>query len=378
MASRRGQGEGTVYKRKDLRWEGRVSLGNGRRRAVYGRTAAEARTKLDELRRAIAEGREAFDDRRTVGQLFDAWLAAKRDTVRPKTHESYAGLIRRHARPALGAIRLSALRVAHLEQLYRERAAHVAPKTVRNLHFVIEAALTWAARRDWIGRNPASLIAPEDLPRVQRREMRVLSAGEAKALMDASRGTKSETLITLALVTGARVGELMGLTWDRVDLDRARVRITHALQYLDGEATLVEPKTRAGVRELALEPNAVAALRARRLAQNEAALRLRKAWQNRMNLVLTTESGAPLNRHAVLRQYLRPVLAAAGLPAVIRFHDLRHAAASLLLAQGVSVPVVSEMLGHANPAITMSIYSHALPDSQQLVADAMAAVFAGG
>ncbi len=374
---KRGQGEGSVYRRKDGRWAGSVSLGGGRRKNVYGRTAAEVRAKLDEVQRAIADGRPASNTRRTVGHLFDEWLTAKRDTVRPKTLDSYAGLIRRHARPALGSIPLSDLRVTHLEHFYRDRSAKVSPKTVRNLAFVVRAALAWAERRDWIARNPANLIAREDLPRLQHREIQVLSGDEARSLMDAARGTKSEALIAVALVTAARVGELMALSWDQVDLDAARLRITRSLQYLDGEPTLVEPKTHAGVRELALPPNAVTALRAHRVAQNETALGLGKAWRNRMNLVFTSQTGAPLNRHAVLRQYLRPLLKVAGLPETMNFHLLRHTGASLMLARHVPVPVVQEMLGHANPAITMSIYSHALPNSQGLVAETMNEVFGG-
>jgi len=246
---------------------------------------------------------------------------------------------------------------------------------VRNLHLVIEAALNWAVRRDWISRNPASLITSEELPRVRRKETKVLSVSEANELMNAAKNTKSEALIRLGLETGARVGELTGITWDQVDFDAGKVRIKYALQFLDGQPTLVEPKTSASVRELSISPNAIGALKSQLARQSEQAIGLGKAWTNDLNLVFTTEIGGPLNRHAVLRQYLRPLLREAGLPESIRFHDLRHGAASLLLARGVPIPVVSELLGHANPSITMSIYSHALPNSQEMVAEAMESVF---
>jgi integrase len=195
---------------------------------------------------------------------------------------------------------------------------------------------------------------------------------------------QSEALITLALTTGGRVSELLGLTWDRVDLpderkpahspSPAQVRIDRALQYRDGNPVLVETKTPAGRRTLELTFAASGPLRRLRSQQNENALRLGKAWSNEFNLVFTTSAGRPLTNHAVLYQYLRPLLSKAGLPAKMKFHDLRHVCASLLLANGVPVPVVAALLGHANPSITMSIYSHALPDSQHVAATAMDAL----
>jgi len=379
MASnrKRGQNEGSIYQRaSDGYWVAAVNLGNGRRKVVYDRTYVGALEKRDALRLAVVQGMPVQGSRVTVGQLFDAWLDAKRGTIRPKTYERYASLIRRHT-SHIANIKLSKLIVADVAALYRSRSTHVSPKTIRHLHFVVKAALAWAVRREMIARNPAALITAEDLPRMVHREMRVLSVKETRSLMLAAGGTRAEALITFALVTGARVGEITGLTWDRLNLETGRAKIIHALQYLDGQPVLVEPKTRAAVRELVLPAFALTIMRAHRARQNEQALRLGPAWSNPLNLVFVSETGKPLNRHAVLRQYFRPLLAKARLPASIRVHDLRHGAASLMLAQGIPVPVVSELLGHATPAITMAIYSHALPDSQELVAAQMEAAFAG-
>ncbi len=364
-----------MFRRADGRWCGQLSLQNGKRSYVYAPTAAEARSKLQDAQRRIAEGRPVKDDSRTFRQVCHAWLDAKRGTVRPKTFTSYRDLLAKHAIPVIGGYSLSKVRVTDLEQLYRQTT--VSPKTVRNLHFVVKAVFDWAVRRDWLVRNPASLIGSGGLPRIQRREVSVLSPIEAKSLIEAARGTKSEALITFALMTGARVGEITGLTWDRIDLDAGRISISRSLQFLDGQPILSEPKTRAAVRDITVASPVVTALRAHRLTQNQSAMALGKAWANSLDLVFTTEIGHPLNRHAVLRQYFRPMLKRAGLNESLRFHDLRHGAASLLLSQGVPIPVVSKMLGHANPAITMSIYSHALPDSERLAAKAMESVFAG-
>jgi integrase len=378
MATRkRGQNEGSIYQRKqDGYWIAAVSLGNGKRKVLYGRTAEEARDKRSKFERDLEQSTAIRDGKSTVGQVFEAWLTSKQGTIRPKTYERYASLIKRHG-SEIGSIRLSKLDVADLEHLYRSREQIVSPKTVRHLHFVIKASLAWAVRRGMLSRSPAELITPEELPRITRQRMRVLSIEESQALMGAARGTKAEGLITFALVTGARIGEVMGLTWDRVDLQSGRVRITHSLQYLAGTPTLVEPKTNAAVREIVLPEFALKVILAHRTAQHERALRLGPAWSNKLNLVFVRETGEPLNRHAVLRQYLRPLLKTAKLPPTVRVHDLRHGAASLMLSQGIPVPVVAELLGHATPAITMSIYSHALPNSQQLIAKQMEAVFGG-
>ena len=294
------------------------------------------------------------------------------------------GLIRKHIIPHIGRQRVVKVSPTVLERFYSSRLELVSPQTVRNLHFVLKQAFDWAVRRDWIVRNPAGLIAPADLPRVTRKPATILSPEQARKLIETSKGTKSEALITLALTTGGRVSELLGLTWDRVDLpderkpahspSAAQVRIDQALQYRDGNPVLVETKTPAGRRTLELTFAASGPLRRLRSQQNENALRLGKAWSNEFNLVFTTSTGRPLTRHAVLYQYLRPLLSKAGLPAKMKFHDLRHVCASLLLANGVPVPVVAALLGHSNPSITMSIYSHALPDSQHVAATAMDAL----
>jgi integrase len=381
MASRkRGQSEGSIFRRKDGRWSGQVSLGNGRRKSVYARTASEVRVKVAEIQATMSQGIQ-LPKRMTITELTTLWLAAKENTVRPLTFENYSLTIRKHVTPNMGSMKIAKVTPSDFERLYADCTAVISPKTIRNLHAILKQAFDWAVRRDWIARNPARLIATTDLPKVVRKPPVVLSPEEARKLIDTAVGTKSEALIALAVTTGARVGELMGLTWDRVTLPDERkpdkpsvVRIDRALQYVDGEPVLVEPKTPAGVRDLTLTPTASNPLRQLRSEQNKTALRLGTNWSNPLDLVFVTETGQPLNRRAVLKQYFRPLLNEAGLPAKMKFHTLRHAAASLLLADGVPVPLVSKMLGHSTPAFTMAIYSHAIPNSEHIVASAMESI----
>ena len=382
MNRKRGQNEGSIYQRSDGRWAGAVSLGGGKRKTVYGRTAEETREKLDQIKSNLKLGITLAPERTTLAEVCALWLDAKRETVRPKTYESYSGLLRKHVLPNLGRMRLSNITPTHLERFYVARLEVVSPKTTRNLHIVLRQMLDWAVRRDLVSRNPARLVSNDELPRMPKKQITVFSPQQARDLIDASRDTESEALITLALSTGARVGELMGLSWGKITFREdvhsnvvgGKVRIDSSLQYIDGEPKLFDPKTAAGRRTLELPTVATPSLIRRREKQRADAKRARGGWRNDFDLVFTTEAGRPLNRNMVLRKYLRPLLAKSGLSERTRFHDLRHAAASLLLAQGTPIPVVSEMLGHSNSSITMSIYSHALPDAPTVAAANMDAL----
>ena len=353
-------------------------MGDGSRKTVYGKTAALVREKMATVQTSLAQGVQ-LPRRMTITELVTLWLEAKKPTVRHTTFTGYELTLKKHVLPKLGQIKIATVTPSDFERLYSDCGKTISPKSIRNLHAALKQAFDWAMRRDWIGRNPAALIATTDLPKVVRKPPTVITPTEARRLIDTAAGSKSEALIALAVTTGARVGELQGITWDRLCLPEstdkpATLTIDRALQFIDREPVLVEPKTPAGVRELTLTPTAATALRKLRSKQNEDALRLGSGWSNPLDLVFVTETGKPLTRNAVLKQYFRPLLKEAGLPEKMQFHTLRHAAASLLIAQGVAIPLVSRMLGHSTPAFTMSIYSHALPNSEHIVASAMESI----
>jgi integrase len=377
-ARTRGQNEGTVFQRKDGRWSGAVSLGNSKRKHVYGKTAADVRTKVAEIRASLSQGIQ-LPKRMTITELITLWLEAKEPTVRHTTFAGYKLTLGKHVIPNIGHLKIATVTPTDFEQLYTTCSKTISPKSIRNLHAALKQSFDWAVRRDWISRNPAALIAATDLPKVVRKPPTVITPEEARKLIDVAAGTKSEALIALAVTTGARVGELIGITWDRINIPddvkkSATLRIDRALQYVDGKPQLMQPKTPAGVRDLTLTITASNPLRKLRSEQNKAALRLGKDWSNPLDLVFVTDTGKPLTRKAVLKQYFRPLLREAGLPEKMQFHTLRHAAASLLLAEGVPVPLVSRMLGHSTPAFTMAVYSHAIPNSEHIVASAMESI----
>jgi integrase len=372
---KRGQSEGTVYQRPNGSWCGQVSVGNRKRKTVYGRTAAEARAKIAEIKASLSQG-IALPKRMTVSVLIEAWLEAKKPTVRHTTFTGYQLTLNKHVVPVIGTLKIAAVTPTDLEAMYSTCAETISPKSIRNIHASLKSCFDWAVRRDWLARNPVALIAATDLPKVIRRPPVVLTPEQARKLIDTASGTRSEALIAVAVTTGARVGELQGLTWDRVILPKkakqpATLRVDRALQFIDRKPVLVEPKTPSGNRVIALTPTAATALRRLRVQQNETALRLGDSWANDLDLVFVGENGRPLTRKSVLKSYFRPLLREAGLPEKMRFHSLRHSAASLLIAQGVAIPLVSKMLGHSTPSFTMSIYSHAIPNSEHIAASAM-------
>lgn len=374
MAKRkRGQNEGSIYLRKDWRWAASISLPEGKRRTFYGRTAEEARGKLLANRQSVADGLPLPSEQMTVARFAQDWLVGIRPNVRPATWQHYESLLRVHALPTLGRIRLSRLQPSHLQKLYNHRLeSGSSPTTVRHVHKVIHLMLEKAVRWGAVVRNVAGLCDP---PRPLQRDLPMITAEQAGRLLTAAEGHRLEALFVLALTTGARMSELIGLSWPAIDLERGSITIRATLQLINGEFQLVETKTTGSRRTVALAPMAVSALRRHYTRQMEEKLRVGPAWDNALGLCFTTKLGEPLKRHRVLRQEYRPLARAAEFPASLTFHDLRHIAASLALSQNVPWTLVSEMLGHANVSTTMNVYAHTVPGTQGQIADAMEAVF---
>ncbi len=377
--NKRGNREGTIYQRKDGRWTAAVSIGGGvgrqKRKYLYGRTRAEVAKKLTDALKADQDGVSLPSDRLTVAVFSRDWLASVKSSIRPKTYSSYESTLRVHVIPGLGHLKLAKLTPAHLERFYGDLVAQGrAPKSIRNYHSVIHSMLDKAERWDMLSRNPAKLV---DLPRQEPRELPMWSPEQAREFIVATEGTRLGSLFRLAISTAARQGELLGLSWNRVDLDAGQIEIRQALQKVDGVVTLVEPKTKRSKRTIALPSIGVDALRHQRARQAEQALRLGPAWNNEMNLVFTAEAGTPLDKDNVTKRELPKVLQVMEGTVKITFHDLRHIAASLALAQGMPIPSVSEMLGHADAATTLRVYAHAVPGAPRQVADALDTVLAG-
>lgn len=372
---KRANGEGSIYKRKgDGRYCGTLTIEGEKRKSYYGATRQEVSRKLNDALKSHREGLPLADEQQTVGRFLAGWLEAVKPTVRHSTYYRYSGYVRIHITPELGRVRLAKLTPEHLQRLYAHRIeAGLSPMTVKHIHRVIHAALEKAVRWSLVPRNVADLVDP---PRTRRREMATLSALEARELMFAAQGERLEALYVVALTTGMRQGELLALRWGDVDLDRRTLQVRASLQRAAEGFEFGEPKTASSRRGVALTQAATTALRRHRAAQASERLRVGAAWAD-LGLVFANEVGGALDPRNVLRRSFYPLLKRAGLPR-IRFHDLRHTAATLMLAQGVHPKIASEMLGHSNIGITLDTYSHVTPTMQRSATDALDALLTGG
>ena len=355
----RGNGEGTVYQRKNkdgkiIGYRGAYFGPDGKRRYVSHKNKTEC-WKL--LRKAVADADQGvvYDAQNLkLSEYLDRWLNdSVRGSVEPVTHESYERLVRAHVSPALGNVKLSKLTPARLQGFYRDKLdSGLSPRTVQYLHVVLHRALKQALRWGMVPRNVSEAVDP---PKVASRDVSPLSPAQARVFLDAARVDRLEALYVLAIHTGMRQGELLGLKWDDVGLDAGVLRVRGT-------------KTTRSRRSVKLSQTALQALQGHLQRQLGEMDRAGSSWQEN-GLVFATQSGTPLDRHNLLRQFKR-LLKEAGLP-VMPFHNLRHTCATVLLSKGMHAKFVQELLGHSNIAITLDTYSHVLPGMGDGLADAM-------
>ncbi len=370
MAKRRGNNEGSIYRRKDGYWVGQygVETATGRKtRYIYGKRREEVREKLT---KAIADrdGGLVYDaDNLTVGEYLDRWLNdSVRDTVRQRTWERYEQFVRVHLTPALGKIKLAKLTPAHVRGLYRDKLnSGLAPRTVLHIHRAFSKALKQAAADGLIPRNPAAPVKP---PQPRGEEIRPLNREQVRVLFEAASGDRLEALYIVAVTAGLRRGELQGLKWDDLDLDAGMLQVRRTCSEPKGGHIFEAPKSGKG-RNVRLTQSAVAALRMHRRRQLEERMYKADLWQEQ-GLVFPSTVGTPLWGGNLNRAF-KATLQRAGLPKSTRFHDLRHTCATLLLKQGVNPKFVQELLGHADISLTLNVYSHVLPDMGDAAAGAM-------
>ncbi len=323
---------------------------------MFAKTKVEAAAKLREALTARDNGLRPAPGRETVATYLLTWLAGVEPTLRPRTADSYAQIVRTHLAPNFARVPLGRLtpqfgatdvspseRHGPLREDHRERP--------RVLHTALDQAFRWRL----VSANVADLVDP---PRVARREMHALSPDEARQVLAAAEGEPLEPLFRLAITAGLRLGELLALRWPEVDLERHTLSVVATLEQRHGHQPVVaEPKTGTSRRQVHLGSAVVEDLRRHRLAQPG------------IGFVFTRGDGRPLSRSIVDKAWTR-LNERAGVHAV-RFHDLRHTAATLLLGRGVHPKIVSEMLGNATVAITLDLYSHVTPTMQREAAATM-------
>jgi integrase len=377
---RRGAGEGLVHERKDGRWEARLTIGweggKRKRKSYFGASQAEVLDKLLAARSDHSKGLLISSKSQTLGAFLDDWLVRSlKPRAKARAFESFSTIVKLHIKPTMGAVALHKLNPQHVQRLLNEKGAKLSPQTVGNIKTVLRSALAQALKWGLVSRNSAALV---DAPRIPRRQVVPFDAEQANHLLETASGSRYEAVYELALKLGMRRGELLGLRWADVDLDGRTLRVSQSMQRVatgseaKGKKTALltgDVKTDGSRRTIALPDSIVKALRAHKARQAQERLTAGPSWKDR-GLVFTNRTGEPTEPIILHRDY-KALLEKAGLPTTMRFHDLRHSAASLLLAQGVSPKMIADLLGHSRIGITMDLYSHILPAMRRDTADAM-------
>jgi integrase len=326
-----------------------------RRQDVYGATKREVQDALSKLQNAKAHGTLTKPSRVTIQQFMQQWLDdVARVTVRETTLDSYRGIVKNHIAKHVGGIGLQKLTPPHVQCMYSAMEKGGASPRLRHLtHAVLRRALKQAVKWGLIVRNVCDAVDP---PRIIKREITPLTPQQVGVLIAAASGDRLEALYVVAIGTGLRLGELFGLQWADLDLNNSTLAVRRTLTEVGGKLSLTEPKTAKGRRVVSLPGRVVDALVAHRK------LAVASGFAG-VPFVFCNSRGGPLRRSHFHRNDFKPLLKRGELPD-IRFHDLRHTSATLLLAQGVHPKVVQERLGHAQISLTLDTYSHVLPSMQ--------------
>jgi integrase len=367
--AKRGNGEGSIYYRNsDRKWVGSVTLGKGKRKVIYGKTRKEVQEKLKVVLHDQQQGTLVTAQPQTVAHFLTDWLEnTHRRRLRPRTYERYREALYLHIVPSLGHIQLQKLTARQVQAFYTRKADQgFAPATIIYYHSVLHNALDTAVKWGLVVRNVCDLVAP---PRKERFEIQPLTIEQMQHLLATLYGHKWEALYTLAMATGMRRGEILGLKWQDINFEAGRLQVRRVLSRVPTHMPArehvyveAEPKTQKSRRSVMIAPFALEALKMHRVSQLEDKVKAGEFWQEH-DYVFCTLQGRHLHPNHVVEEF-KKLLTRAGLPN-IRFHDLRHSAATLLLSLGVHPKVVQELLGHTQISITMDVYSHVLPGMQQ-------------
>ena len=381
MAKRRANGEGSIRKRSDGRWEGRYTAGRNPEtgkviyKNVLGKTQTEVKAKLKAAIEESANLDMLKAEQYTTGQWMDVWIEnCAKIKVRPSSHQTYRGYIDNHIKPNIGDVPLNKLSSLHLQKLYkkllaggrvdrieaRDQPKGLSAKTVRNINQVISSAMDFAKDQKLISSNPTDGCA---LPKLEHKEMKTLPVEQLTSFLREAKESGVFELYYIELATGLRRGELLGLKWEDIDLSQGNLRVQRQIARINGEIIEAPLKTKNAYRTLPLSTDAVDVLREQRKKSGSSPY------------VFPSPTGGPISPDSILHM-LHRVLKRAGL-AQVRFHDLRHTFATLALQNGVDIKTVSGMLGHYSAGFTLDTYTHVTTSAKKEAANTMGSILSG-
>jgi len=362
VAKRRTKGEGSIFTEKATGyWCAEITLPDGMKKRKRSKKQQIVREWLLEQRQAIQDGLTLTDGNSRYDKYLDRYLfEVAIPSLRPKTVDAYKWLIDSHIKPNLGHLALNKIKPEHLQSLYsRKQEEGLSKRTVQHMHAVIRVSLNQALKWGIIARNPATLVRA---PTPNKRESITLTKEQAALYLESVEDHRWYPIYVLAITTGMRKGEILGLRWRDIDFERHNLSIRHTVQYLRGHNISGETKTPSSRRMIALSGYTISVLRMHQTSSNGSE-----------GLVFSTSTGKPISGRNITRHFHRS-LEKAGLERM-PFQDLRHTAATLLLKENVHPKIVQDMLGHSSITLTLDTYSHILPDMQQEAAEKMDGIF---
>lgn len=364
MAKRRGNNEGSIYQRKNGTWSAQVSV-NGNRLSYYGKTQAECRQWIKETVTQVDAGITFEGARYRVSEYLEEWLKSIKGSIRQNTWFDYRQLIKNHIDPTLGKIKLKDLKPSQIQVVINaKREEGYSPWTLQFIRRVLNTAMGQAVVWGMITNNPVKGVK---VPRSPQQELSIWTKEQVKIFLDHVEGTRFEALYFLAVTTGLRQGELLGLMWSDIDWGKKRLSIKRQLRQVRGKGLIFqELKTKTAQRVIFLGDSAILKLEQHRTIQDQQKLIAGSRWQDQ-NIVFPSTIGTPLGPRNLYRQFINTT-EKTGLPR-IKFHDLRHTAATLMLKEGIHPKVVQERLGHSSITLTLDVYSHVIPSMQEEVAE---------
>ena len=366
MAKKNAKGGGTIRKKTVTRsgkeytyWEARITTGRdpgtGKQiqRSFTGKTQKEVREKMQAAAVEVNQGTYTAPQRMTVGQWLDIWQRDYLGGAKPSTVAMYRSRIKNYLSPRLGAVRLTELR-PHIVQGFINGLDGLSPASVRSIHQILHTALEKAVELDYIPKNPAVRC---ELPRKKQEEVIPLNDDQATALLSAVKGMDIEFLVTVALFTGLRQSELLGLTWDAIDFEGGTIFISKQLRRPEyREKELFQTPKSGKSRTITPAAEVFKALRRQRARQAEMQLKAGSLWSNPHGLVFTLNNGEPMSQSMVIHKF-RAAVKAAGLSG-FHFHSLRHTFAVNSIRAGEDIKTIQQSLGHATAAFTLDKYGH--------------------
>jgi len=364
MTRRRGNNEGSIHQRANTTWRAQVTI-QGQRLSYTAKSRRECQDWIRKTHDQIDNGMTYASTKKCIADYLFGWLMSEKSVMRKSTWDHYNQLTQSYITPKIGQVMLKDLRTEHTQALYNSLInQNVGFYTIRKIHILLHSALQKAVETGIIARNPASYAHPPEAP---VSEKGILNESQVNQFLVSIMGHRWEALFHLAIVTGMRQMELLGLKWDDLDWIRQTIRVERQLARPDKTGMrYLPPKTRFGKRTIALGEKTIQILRNHYNYQHREQQRTGIKWVEH-GLIFSNSIGGPINPRNLLREF-KKLLTNAGLPD-IRFHDLRHTAASLMLNNGIPPIVVSRRLGHSKASITLDVYGHLIPSMQTDVAD---------